>query len=90
VCEGHLDTEAVGAIERGWAAADAAGLDVVIRVCRGATADRPVVARLAQYPGERLEVESPFLRAWLDELRAARAQARESGNEGRTRSRSDM
>jgi len=80
VCEGHLDAEAIAAVERGWAAAEAAGLRAVIRVCRGATADRPVVVRLAGYPGERLEVESPFLRSWLEELRAGGARTAESGS----------
>ena len=47
-CEGHLDAEAFAAIERGWVAAEAAGLRAVIRVCRGATADRAIVARLAR------------------------------------------
>ena len=85
-CEGHLDAEAVAAIERGWAAAQAAGLHAVIKVCRGATADRPVVARLAGYPVERLEVESPFLRSWLEELRAGGVRKVESGSEERIRS----
>jgi hypothetical protein len=90
VCEGHLDVEALAAIERGWAAANVAGLDAVIRVRRGVTADRSVVARLAGYPGERLEVESPFLRSWLEEVRATRARAAESDDEERRGSRSDM
>jgi hypothetical protein len=90
VCEGHLDAEAAAAIERGCAAASAAGLDAVIRVRRGVTADRPVVARLAAYPVERLEVESPFLRSWLERVRASRARAAESDNEERRGSRSDM
>lgn len=74
VCEGHLDAEAIAAIERALATAEAAGQRAVIRVCRGATADRPVVARLAGYPVQCLEVESPFLRSWLEELRADRAR----------------
>ena len=90
VCEGHLDTEAVAAIDRRWAAAKASGLDAVIRVRRGVTADRPVVARLAAYPVERLEVESPFLRSWLEEVRATRAPAADSDNEEPRGSRSDM
>ncbi len=90
VCQGHLDAEALAAIERGWAAAQAAGLKAVIRVCRGATADRPVVARLAGYADESLEVESPFLRSWLDELRATRAREAESGSEERAGSGSGL
>lgn len=90
VCEGHLDGEAVAAIERRWAAADAAGLDAMIKVRRGVTADRSVVARLAAYPVERLEVESPFLRSWLEEVRATRARAAESDDEERRSSRRDM
>ena len=81
VCEGHLDAEAVTAIQHAQQAARGAGLQAVIRVCRGATADRPVVALLAGYPVEQLEVESPFLRSWLDELRALRAPAAETGTE---------
>jgi hypothetical protein len=90
VCEGHLDTEAVAVIERRWAAANAAGLDAVIRVRPGVTADRRAVARLAAFPVERLEVESPFLRSWLEEVRATRARAAESDNEERRGSGSDM
>lgn len=90
VCQGHLDAGALAAIERGWAAVEAAGLSAVIRVCRGATADRTVVACLAGYPVERLEVEPPFLRSWLEELRAARARAVKSGSKERTGSGSDM
>jgi hypothetical protein len=89
VCEGHLDAEAVAAIERGWEAANVAGQDAVITVRRGATADRLAVARLAAFPAERLEVESPFLRLWLEEVRAARARAAESVNEEHRGSRSD-
>ena len=89
-CQGHLDADALAAIERGWAAAEAAGLNAVIRVCRGATADRPVVACLAGYPVERLEVESPFLRSWLEELRVVRGRAVKSGSKERTGSGSDM
>ncbi len=80
-CEGHLDADAVAAIEHGCAAAEAGGLRVVIRVCRGATADRTVMARLGCIPVEQLEVESPFLRSWLETLRATRARAAESGEE---------
>ncbi len=80
VCEGHLDAEAMAAIERGWTAARCGGARAVIRLCRGATADRAVVAHLAHYPGDRLEVESPFLRSWLEELRASRARTAESGH----------
>ena len=83
VCEGHLDAEAVAAIERRFAAANGAGLDAVISVRRGVTADRLVVARLAALPAERLEVESPFLRSWLEAVRAARGRAAESDNEER-------
>ena len=90
VCQGHLDADALAAIERGWAAADAAGLSAVIRVCRGVTADRLVVACLAGYPVERLEVEPPFLRSWLEELRAVRARAVKSGSKERRGSGSDM
>ncbi len=90
VCEGHLDAEAMGAIERGWTNAQAGGARPFIRVCRGATADRTVVAHLAGYPGDRLEVESPFLRSWLEDLRASRARAAESGNEERAGSGSEM
>ncbi len=89
VCQGHLDADAVAAIERGRAVAETTGLDVVIRVCRGATADRPVVARLAGYPAERLEVDSPFLRSWLEELRAVLARAGEFGSKEPTSSGSD-
>ncbi len=80
-CEGHLDADAVAAIEHGCAAAEAGGLRVVIRVCRGATADRLVMARLGCIPVEQLEVEPPFLRSWLETLRATRARAAESGGE---------
>ena len=90
VCQGHLDADAAAAIECGWAAAGAAGLHATIRVCRGATADRLVVARLAGYPVERLEVESPFLRSWLEELRATRARAAESGSKERAGSGSEQ
>ncbi len=72
VCEGHLDADAMLAIERARAAAEAAGLQVLIRLCRSATADRAVVAHLATVPGEWLEVESPFLRSWLEEVRNSR------------------
>jgi len=89
VCQGHLDAEAVAAIERGWAVAEAAGLDPVVRVCRGTTADRLAVTRLGAYPAERLEVESPFLRSWLEEARALRARASESGSEERAGSGSE-
>ncbi len=85
VCEGHLDAEAIAAIQRAVAAVEAAGQVVVIRVCRGATADRPVVACLATYAVDRLEVESPFLRSWLEEARGARAQAVDSGNVEKSR-----
>jgi hypothetical protein len=63
----------MAAIEHGWTVAEAAGLQAVIRLCTGATADRPVVARLSEYPGESLEVESPFLRSWLENVRGRRA-----------------
>jgi hypothetical protein len=89
VCQGHLDAEAVTAIERAWAVAVAAGLDPVIRVCRGVTVDRPAVARLAAYPVERLELESPFLRSWLEEVRAMRTRASAIGSEERTGSGSE-
>jgi len=89
-CEGHLDAEALDAIEHGWSAAEAAGRRAVIRVCRGATADRSVVARLACYAVERLEVESPFLRSWLEELRATRAREAASGGEERAGSGSEQ
>ncbi len=89
ICQGHLDAEAVAAIERGWAVAAATGLDPVIRLCRGTTADRPAVTRLAAYPVERLEVESPFLRAWLEEVRALGARVSESGSWERTSSGSE-
>ncbi len=79
MCEGHLDAEAIAAIQRAVAAVEAACQHAVIRVCRGATADRSVVARLAGYAAERLEVESPFLRSWLEEVRGTSAQAVESG-----------
>ncbi len=88
-CEGYLDAEAMASIEREWAAAQARGGDAVIRVCRGATADRAVLARLAAYPADRLEVESPFLRAWLNDLRASRARVGESDNEERAGSGSE-
>ncbi len=81
VCEGHLDAEAIAAIARAVATAETSGKNTVIRVCRGATADRPVVAQLAGYPIERLEVESPFLRSWLEELRAERTRTAESGRQ---------
>ncbi len=77
ICEGHLDAEAITAIQHALEAARGAGLQAVIRVRRDATADRTVVARLAGYPVERLEVESPFLRSWLEALRAAREARRE-------------
>ncbi len=80
-CEGHLDADAVVAIEHGCAAAEAVGLRAVVRVCRGATADRSVMARLGCIPVDQLEVESPFLRSWLESLRAARARAAESSGE---------
>lgn len=89
VCQGHLDAEAVTAIERGWAMAKAAGLDPVITVCRGVTVDRSAVERLAAYPVERLEVESPFLRSWLEEVRAMRRRVSASGSEERTGSGSE-
>ncbi len=72
-CEGHLDADAMAAIEHGWTSAEAAGVQAVVRLCAGATADRPVVVRLSEYPGERLEVESPFLRSWLENVRGRRA-----------------
>ncbi len=90
VCEGHLDVEAFAAIQDALEAAGEAGLQAVVKVCRGATADRPVVARLAGYPLERLEVESPFLRSWLEELRATRARAAECGSGERAGSRSEL
>ncbi len=89
VCQGHLDAEAVTAIERAWAMAKAAGLDPVIKVCRGVTVDRSAVACLAAHPVERLEVESPFLRSWLEEVRAMRRRVSTSGSEERTVSGSE-
>ncbi len=89
-CQGHLDTEAMAAIERELAAVEAAGVRAVIRVCRGASADRSVVARLAGYPVERLEVESPFLRSWLEELRTTGAQEAKSGSGEHMGSGSEM
>ncbi len=89
-CQGHLDSEAMAAVERELAAAEAAGLRAVIRVCRGASADRTVVARLAGYPVERLEVESPFLRSWLEELRATCAQEATSSSGEHIGSGSEM
>ena len=47
------------------------------------------VARLAAYPVERLEVESPFLRSWLEEVRAMRRRVSASGSEERTGSGSE-
>jgi hypothetical protein len=58
-------------------------------VSRDVTADRPAVTRLAAYPVERLEVESLFLRSWLEEVRAMCARVSESGSEERTGSRSE-
>ncbi len=81
VCEGHLDAAAIAAIEHALAVAEAAGQRALIKVCRGATADRPVVARLAGYPVERLEVESPFLRSWLEEVRTGDARTAGSGGQ---------
>ncbi len=82
VCEGHLDAQAITAIQHALEAAQGAGLQAVVRVCRGATADRPAVACLAGYPVDRLEVESPFLRSWLAELRALRVGAADSDRAG--------
>lgn len=72
-CEGHIDADAIGAIDHAWTAACSAGLRPLIKVCRSATADRAVMPRLAGYAPDILDVESPFLRSWVDELRAARA-----------------
>jgi hypothetical protein len=68
-CEGHLDDEAMASIERTLAEARRVDADTHLRLTRGTTADRAVVARLARYAPDQLQVDSPFLRLWIDEWR---------------------
>ena len=68
-CEGHLDDEAMASLERTLTDARRADADTHLRLTRGTTADRAVVARLARYAPDQLQVDSPFLRSWIDEWR---------------------
>jgi hypothetical protein len=70
VCEGHLDADALTAIEHAWQSARSRGGDASIRVSRGTTVDHAVVERLARYAVDEIDAESPFLRSWIDEFRA--------------------
>ena len=70
--EGHLDEEAMAAIERALSEARRMDTAAHLRLTRGTTAERAVVARLAAYDPGQLQVESPFLRAWIDEWRDTR------------------
>jgi hypothetical protein len=69
VCEGHLDAEAMTAIEHACESARSRGVTATIRVSRGTTVDHSIVSRLALYPADQIQAESPFLRSWIEESR---------------------
>ncbi len=71
-CEGHLDDEAMAAVERALQEARRTDAAAHLRLTRGTTAERGVIGRLAGYDPAKLLVESPFLRAWIEEWRNTR------------------
>jgi hypothetical protein len=71
-CEGHLDDDAMTAVERALHEARRIDTGALLRLTRGTTAERNAVARLAGYDPGLLQVDSPFLRAWIAEWRNTR------------------
>jgi hypothetical protein len=71
-CEGHLNDEAMAAVERALQEARRTDAAAHLRLTRDTTAERGVIGRLAGYKPEQLQVDSPFLRAWIEEWRNTR------------------